>query len=84
MHNIQDRQRQAKQGKSSQNGQIKPKREGSRTIVPRTKQFEYHYAENQTVGVPSYRTIRFAICCIGIETECWKSEGNAGSPINFD
>ena len=79
---------QVKKDKSSQNMKVHAPscREPNSlsTIAPRTKRFAYHYAENQTVGVPSYRTIRFAICCIGINTECGKAEGNAGSPINLD
>ena len=49
-----------------------------------TKRFAYHYAENQTVCIPSCRTTRFAICCKGIDTERGNSDGNARSPVNLD
>ena len=41
---------------------------GLLTIVPRTERFAYHCAENRTVCVPLCQTLRFAICCIGIDT----------------
>ena len=60
---------------SSQKGHLKPKRKGSCTIVPRTKRFSYHYAENQTVHVLLLRTTHFVKCCIGIWHWVWELRG---------
>jgi hypothetical protein len=62
----QERQDTSSNGKSSKKGKIKPNPDGLHTIVPRTKRFAYHCAENQTVRVPLCQTSSFVICCIGI------------------